>query len=131
MPGNTQVASTNPALTKANELVQQLYATSPQAMYLYLDDHNKSCNEVFAKMLGYASPKDWAAVHTSFPQAFVHPDSQDELVGAYQDAMQDGVGSAFEVTWRRKDGKPQASQVILVPLDVGGERLALHFIEPL
>ena len=130
MPGNTQVSTTHPALTKANELVKDLYATSPQAMYLFLDDANKSCNEGFAKLLGYGSPKEWAAVTTSFPQAFVHTASQSTLVHTYQEAMQDGVAATIEVTWKRKDGKTVPTRVILVPVDVGGERLALHFIEP-
>ena len=53
---------------------------------------------------------------------------QEDLVDAYQNAMANGVASQVAVTWKRKDGKTVATQVILVPFDVDGERLALHFV---
>jgi hypothetical protein len=117
------------ALRTATEQVRALYGESHQAMYLYLDDHNKSCNERFASLLGYGTPEAWAAVHTSFPLAFVAPASQERLVDAYQDAINDGVASRTPITWKRKDGKTVDTNVILVPLDVEGHRVALHFID--
>lgn len=130
MPAKTQTATTNPTLAKANKQVQNLYATSGQAMYLFLDDANKSCNARFATLLGYASPEAWAAVDQGFTQTFVDPKSQHTLVHAYQAAMEEGVGSQVAVTWRRKDGKTVNTKVLLVPTEVDGERLALHFIDP-
>jgi hypothetical protein len=115
-------------LTKATAQVAELYKTSGQAMYLFLDDHNKSCNTRFAQLLGYATPEAWAAVHTSFPTAFVAPASQELLVETYQAAMNDGVAANVPITWKRKDGKTVETEVILVPFDVDGTRLALHFI---
>ncbi|MEA3137614.1 MAG: hypothetical protein QOC71_1895 [Thermoplasmata archaeon] len=115
-------------LAKATQQLRTLFEESGQAMYLFLDDHNKSCNKRFAQLLGYASPEAWAAVHTSFPTAFVAPASQETLVDTYQAAMNDGVATSVPITWKRKDGKTVSSQVILVPLDIDGTRLALHFI---
>jgi PAS domain-containing protein len=129
MPAKTQTQAQDPTLAQATRQVQGLFETSGQAMYLFLDDGNKSCNARFAKLLGYADPKAWAAVTTPFTQAFVDPASQHDLVHAFQEAMQDGVGAQVPVTWRRKDGKTVRTQVILVPFEVGGERLALHFID--
>ncbi|MEK6975277.1 MAG: PAS domain-containing protein [Candidatus Thermoplasmatota archaeon] len=116
-------------MARATELCQTLYNTSGQSMYLYLDDHSKTCNGRFAKLLGYSSPDAWAAVTTSFPQAFVAPASQELLVDTYQAAINEGVAGKIPVTWRRKDGKTVDTNVILVPVDIEGHRVALHFIE--
>jgi PAS domain-containing protein len=123
-------AQTDHTLRSLNDQLGALFKTSAQAMYAYLDDHHKVCNRRMSDLLGYPSPEAWAAVTASFPTAFVQPDSQETLVDAYQDAIQNGAGCAIPVTWKRKDGKPVDTDVVLVPLDVGGQRVALHFIEP-
>jgi PAS domain-containing protein len=125
----TLKAKANP-LAAATAQLGALFEESGQAMYLYLDDHDKACNQRFATLLGYASPAAWAAVHTSFPTTFVAPKSQGLLVETYQAAVNDGVAAQIPVTWRRKDGKTVDSSVILAPVDVDGRRFALHFITP-
>ena len=80
----------------------EILASSEQAIYFYLDDAHKLCNEKFASMLGYASPQEWQAVTESFPMAFVAEGSREALVGAYQNAMQKHVGSQTAVTWAKK-----------------------------
>ena len=108
--------------------LQGMADESPQAMYIFLDDRNKWCNQRFASLLGYASPQEWANVADSFTSAFVDPKSQSTLVSTYQQAMEQGMGSQVPVTWRRKDGKSVKTRVILVPLEREGHRMALHFI---
>ena len=110
--------------------LQGMADESPQAMYIFLDDRNKWCNQRFASLLGYASPQEWAKVADSFTSAFVDPKSQATIVSTYQDAMEQGVGAQVPVTWRRKDGKTVKTRVILVPLEREGHRMALHFITP-
>ena len=110
------------------EDLQGLADGSPQPMYIFLDDRNKWCNQRFASLLGYATPAEWAAVADSFTRAFVDPKSQATLVSTYQDAMEQGAAAQIAVTWRRKDGKPVKTRVILVPLEREGHRMALHFI---
>lgn len=122
--------TTSPALARATDLCKTLFNESSQSMYLYLDDHSKACNGRFAQLLGYGTPEAWAAVHTSFPQAFVAPASQERLVDAYQAAVNNGTAGKVPVTWKRKDGKTVDTNVILVPIDVEGQRFALHFIDP-
>lgn len=133
MPGNTkpnlvQKPSTN-LLGNVTRQYQDLLSTSAQAMYIYLDDHNKVCNERFAKLLGYPNATAWAGVQGGFTQAFVDPASQATLVHAFQNAVQDGVGAKIPVTWRRKDGGKAPTQVVLVPADVDGTRVAVHYID--
>jgi hypothetical protein len=112
------------------EELGELLATSGQGIYLYLDDVHKLCNERFAALLGYPSPDAWAAVRESFPVAFVMPGSQQTLVSAYLDAMEQGLGSTNRVTWRTASGEALDSTVILVPFPFRGHLLALHFVDP-
>lgn len=128
VPGIVTPKETPNALAKATQQLRSLFEESGQAIYVYLDDHNKSCNKRFAQLLGYATPEAWAAVHTSFPTAFVAPGSQELLVETYQAAVNDGVAATVPITWKRKDGKTVETEVILVPFDVDGTRLALHFV---
>lgn len=108
---------------------REILDTSGQGIYLYLDDAHKLCNARFASLLGYGSPAEWAAVQRSFPDAFVAEQSQHALIGAYQDAMEEGTGSTFAATWKRRDGGTVDSSVILVPISFGGHVLALHFVD--
>jgi len=133
MPSNPQTGVVSPKATSsplrtATAQLRSLFEESGQAIYLYLDDHNKVCNKRFADLLGYPTPEAWAAVHTSFPAAFVSPSSRETLVDAFQVALNDGVATSIAVTWTKKDGKTVGSDVILVPIDVDGTRLALHFV---
>ncbi len=118
-----------PVLNAAARQFQNLFATSKQAMYLYVDDANKACNPLFAQMLGYSNPAAWAAVKTAFPSTFVADESQDDLIGTFQDAMEHGTGGVTPIVWKRKDGTTVESDMILVPVDIEGHRVALHFIE--
>jgi PAS domain S-box-containing protein len=120
--------TTATAIQAATTQLRELLDTSSQAIYVYLDDHNKVCNKRFAQLLGYPSADAWAAVHTSFPSTFVTPGSQEVLIETYQAAMNEGTAATIPVTWKRKDGKPVETEVILVPIEVNGTRLALHFI---
>jgi PAS domain-containing protein len=104
---------------------------SKQGIYLYLDDTHKLCNEKFASMLGYNSAEEWAKVEKPFTEAFVDAKSQHALVSAYQEAMNSKTGSCIDIAWRTQKGKRVKTQVILVPVSISGELLALHFITKL
>jgi hypothetical protein len=104
---------------------------SKQGIYMYLDDTHKLCNEKFASMLGYNSAKEWSKVEKSFTEAFLEGKSQHTLVSAYQEAMNSKTGSCIDITWKTKTGGNVHSQVILVPVSIGGHLLALHFITKL
>lgn len=107
---------------------QDIFSNSQQGVYIYLDDTHKVCNKKFAALLGYESAEEWAQVEESFPDAFVSEESQEELVGAYQEAMENSVGSAIKVTWKKKFGESVSTDVILVPIAHDGHLLALHFV---
>ena len=107
---------------------KSIFDNSSQAIYLYLDDSHKLCNKKFASLLGYNSPKEWAAVDYSFTGAFVDPKSQHALINAYSNAMGKSIGSAISVTWLKKDDKKVNTKVILVPVAYKGHLMALHFV---
>jgi len=115
----------------AREQLADIFEESDQGVYVYLDDVNKVCNKRFASLLGYASPKEWAAVKEEFTEAFVSPKDRRTLVSAYQDAMNKLTGSTVSVKWKKKGGGEVPTTTILVPIVVGGHRMALHFISPL
>ena len=50
--------------------MKSILEDSQQAIYIYLDDIHKVCNEKFASLMGYGSPEEWAKVKESF-EAFV------------------------------------------------------------
>jgi len=102
--------------------------SSRQATYVYVCDEHKMCNPQFATLLGYKSAQQWTTDNTPFLDAFVAEGSRDTLLTAYQNAMNHGVGSNFEVAWKKKSGGTVKTQVILVPLSYQGQRFALHFI---
>lgn len=113
------------------ELTTQLepvLESSEQAIYVYLDDEHKVCNEKFASLLGYGSAEEWAQIKGSFPALFVDPNSQDTLISAYQKAMQSMTASTIKVRWKKKSGGTADTMVILVPISYKGHLFALHFV---
>jgi len=105
-----------------------IFENSKQSMYLYLDNAHKACNPNFSKMLGYGSPEEWSKMDVNFPEVFVASKSRKALVTAFQNAMDQHVGSSLDIVWKKKDGKEVESNVILVPYSYEGHLLALHFV---
>ena len=107
---------------------RQIFETSTQSIYLYLDDTHKICNENYATLLGYDSAEEWAEIDSSLLETTVDETSQETLVSAYQDAVQKMVGSSVDITWKKKSGDVVNTSVILVPVSYQGHILALHFV---
>src|SRR3990167_5916109 len=89
-------------LSALADQLKEVFEGSGQAVYVYLDDTHKACNQNFADLLGYASPAEWAAVTEPFPQVFVSEQSQDTLIDAFQQAMEQNRASTISVTWLTK-----------------------------
>src|SRR3989344_8526614 len=110
------------------EQLKPVFDNSQQAIYVYLDDIHKICNNKFATLLGYSSSEEWARVTGSFPDVFVDQQSQEVLVSTYQKAMEQIIGSEIDVTWKKKNGERVKTGLILVPIAYNGHLFALHFI---
>ena len=109
---------------------KQIFDSSSQAVYAFLDDDCRVCNQKFASLLGYSSPDEWfkVNVHGAFPAHFVDDRSQLTLVTAFQNAMEKMTGSTIKVTWKKKSGGTVDTTVILVPVMHGDHPFALHFV---
>ena len=107
--------------------LRQLFDSSEQSIYLYLDDNHKICNKKFAILLGYASTEEWAKVGNMLEKN-VDKSSQQVVVAAYQNAMDKLVGSNSEIKMKTNSGHIVNVSVIMVPLAYQGHLFALHFI---
>jgi hypothetical protein len=107
--------------------MESILDSSEQAIYIYLDDIHKVCNDKFSSLMGYGSPEEWAKVEDSFPE-FVDQGSQQTLVTAYRQAMEKLIPANIKVTWKKKSGGSVATSVVMVPIAYDGHLFALHFI---
>lgn len=107
---------------------REIFDSSSQSVYAFLDDGCIVCNNKFAALLGYSSPEEWTKVQETFTEAFVDQESQDTLVTAYQNAMEKLEGSTIKVTWKKKSGGTVDTTVIIVPVAYKDHLFALHFI---
>lgn len=107
--------------------MKSILDSSQQAVYIYLDDNHKVCNEKFATLLGYRSPEEWARVEDAF-ESFVNEGSQETLASAYHRAMEKLIPANIKVTWKKKTGGTVYSTVVLVPIAYDDHLFALHFI---
>ena len=110
--------------------LKEIFDSSEQAIYLYLDDNHKVCNKKFAKMQGFTSPEEWSKVDNPL-EAGVEKSSQDAIVSAYKNAMEKLIASKINVKLKKKNGNIFDASVIMVPLAYQGHLFALHYISPI
>jgi carbohydrate-binding DOMON domain-containing protein len=107
--------------------LKQIFDSSEQAIYLYLDDTHKVCNKKYATLLGYNSPEEWAKIENPL-ETTVDKTSQQTVVSAYRAAMEKMVGSKIDIKVKKKSGGTVNATVIMVPVAYQGHLFALHFI---
>jgi hypothetical protein len=109
---------------------RQIFDSSVQGVYAYLDDNCTVCNDKFAEFLGMASPAEWSKVsgQGSLLSVFVDNKSQQTLATAFQTAMEKMVGSTIKVTWNKRSGGTIDTTVMLVPVAYQDHIFALHFV---
>jgi len=111
------------------ELADQLepvLSKSPQAIYLYLDDEHKTCNQKFADMLGYKTIEEWEENET--PLDDVLESDHNKVIDAYMAASQEFQASTLTVALVKKDGDQINVNIIMTPVSYKDEVFALHFI---
>ena len=111
------------------ELTEQLepvLSNSPQAIYLYLDDEHKTCNQKFADLLGYSSIQEW--VDNQTPVSDVAEEDQEKVIEAYGEASENFKASALSVSVVKKDGTKLKVNIIMSPIVYKGETFVIHFI---
>lgn len=110
------------------DLFEPIFKNSPQAIYIYLDDEHKICNQKFAKMLGYKSVGEW--IKNPYPIEDVIEKDQERGIEAYMNASRKLKASSFSGTWITKKGKKIKTDVIMAPFAYKNEVFVIHFITP-
>ena len=110
--------------------LKEIFDSSEQAIYLYLDDNHKVCNNKFAQLQGFSSPEEWAKVDNPL-EVGVAKSSQDAIVNAYKNAMEKLIASKINVELKKKNGDTFNASVIMVPVAYQGHLFALHYISPI
>jgi PAS domain S-box-containing protein len=119
-------------LQEIKEEFAEILSQTSQGVYIYQDDPHWICNDRFATMMGYASAAEVAgASEESLLDAIVAPESQQQVVDAYMNAVENKVASTIHVVWKKKDGGSVHTQVIFVPISYKGNLLAIHFVTPI
>ena len=83
--------------------LKEIFDSSEQAIYLYLDDTHKICNKKFAQIQGFKSPEEWSKVENPL-EVGVEKSSQATVVSAYRNAMEKLVASKISVKLKNKMG---------------------------
>ncbi len=109
------------------EQMKPILDKSEQPIFIYLDDNHKACNDKLASMLGFSSPKEWAA-EQGFLEVYVAEKSRETLSSAYWNAIEKMVASTIQLTWMKKDGSLIDSTMIMVPMFFEGHLFAVHFV---
>jgi PAS domain S-box-containing protein len=109
------------------EHLRPIFESSPDGVYIWLDEHNSVCNENMARMFGM-TVEEWSNT-PGFLQHFVHEDDQMSFSWNYWNRVQP---HAFPVTFRfrgiGKDGAEFLAETDMIPLAYGGHTVAYHFV---
>ena len=110
------------------EHLAPIFESSPDGVYVWLDEQHWVCNERFAQLFGYEGA-DALRDTPSLLQRIVHEDDQQLFSWLYWNRVQ---AHAFPVTLRfrgvRKDGTVVDAESDMIPLTFGGHTFAYHFV---
>jgi hypothetical protein len=108
------------------EQMKPVLEKSRQAIDIYLDDNHKVCNQKYADLLGYKSPKEWAEVEA--PLSDVVEEDQQSVIDAYMNTTEKMIASSIEVRMKNiKTGKIVKTRMVTAPIGHAGHVFAAHF----
>jgi len=110
-----------------------IFQHTSQGVYIYMDDPHWICNDRLATMLGYGSAAELHTLATASPflDVTVPADSQDRVVKAYMDSVDNKVATSIPVIWKKKGGAALNTETIFVPISYKGTALTIHFVTPI
>jgi hypothetical protein len=106
-------------------MLKPLFNKSPQGIVLYLDDHHKTCNKTYAKLLGYKSVGAWEK--NEYPVDDIDEKDQEKAIKAFIKASEKFEAGTLSGVLKKQDGKKIKAEVILVPLTFKGNVFVLEF----
>ncbi len=115
------------AMGELAEHLRPILESSPDGVYLWLDESHKICNDRLAKLFGY-TVEEWSE-QEPFLSSFVAEEDRQLYLWNYQHRVAD---LAFPVTFRfrarRKDGSTFGAETDMIPLIFRGHAIAYHFV---
>ena len=111
---------------EVEELFKSVLSNSPQAIYIYLDDAHKICNQKFADLLGYKSIQEWVDYET--PVSDVSEEDQDKVIKAYGRASEKLEAGQMDIHLNSKNGEKIHVNLIMAPITYKNEVFVIHFI---
>jgi PAS domain S-box-containing protein len=127
----TQTVAHDVATKELAEHLRPIFESSPDGVYVWLDEEHWICNERFARMFGYDSPDELNDTPYLL-QRIVHEDDQEQFSWSYWNRVQT---MSFPTTLRfrgvRKDGSEVQAETDMIPLTYGGHTFAYHFVRVL
>jgi hypothetical protein len=100
---------------------------SPQAVYIYMDDAHKVCNQKMAELVGMATAKEWMGAEA--PLADVVEEDQPAVIEAYENASEKMMAGHRPVRVKNaKTGKTIKCDLVIVPMVYEGHVFTVHFL---
>lgn len=106
-----------------------LLESSPDGIYLFLNDRHKVCNENLARLLG-VTVEDWSAA-VPLQEHFVAAEDRDRYCGFYVDNILTLTRPVtFPFRARRRDGSTFAAETDMIPITFRGYAFGFNFVRP-
>ena len=114
-------------MRELSEQFRPVFESSPDGVYLWLDEEHKVCNERLADLLGFTL-EEWRKAQP-FLESFVAEEDRALYSWNYHNRV---AALAFPVTFRfrglRKDGSTFAAETDMIPISHRGYAVAYHFV---
>jgi PAS domain S-box-containing protein len=127
----SQTVAHEVATKELAEHLRPIFESSPDGVYVWLDEEHWICNERFARMFGYDSADELNDTPYLL-QRLVHEEDQQQFSWSYWNRVQ---ALSFPTTLRfrgvRKDGSEVQAETDMIPLAYGGHTFAYHFVRVL
>jgi PAS domain S-box-containing protein len=105
-----------------------IFESSPDGVYVWLDEEHWICNQRFAELLGYDSPGELNDT-PHLLQRWVHEDDQGQFSWSYWNRVQTrSFPTTLRFRGKRKDGSEVLFETEMIPLTFGGHTFAYHFV---
>jgi PAS domain S-box-containing protein len=107
--------------------LRPIFESSPDGVYVWLDEEHWTCNDRFAELLGYGSAEELNDT-PSLLQRWVHEDDQELFSWSYWNRVRPmAFPTTFRFRGKRKDGSEALAETDMIPLSYGGHTFAYHF----
>lgn len=114
---------------EVEEIFLPILSDSKQAIYIYLDDTHKTCNQNLVDLLGYENIDEWISTESPISD-FVESD-QENVIEAYGNATEKYEASTVSAAVKTRGGSEIETEIFMMPFSYKGEVFVVHFINEL